>query len=332
MKVAIVKLSSIGDVVHALPVAIALKRRWPAVHVTWVAEAREATLLRGHAAIDEVIVADTRGWRRSRPRRRGLREALRVARALRSGGFDVALDLQGLLKSGVLAAMTRGRRRIGFASEFRREWLAGLFVRERVRPSTMARHVVDQYLSLLRPLGIADLAVEFNLPTDVAADVRAEEFLADHGIKPRDRLVLINPGAARVDKRWPAESFRAVARRIGEESGVRAVVVWGPGEETDARAIVAGATGAFLAPPTTLRDLVALSRRAALMIAGDTGPLHIAAALGVPCVGLYGPTSGVRNGPYGRGHRVLQSQDGRIASISVTSVLDAASRALEDAA
>ena len=144
--------------------------------------------------------------------------------------------------------------------------------------------------------------------------------------------MLINPGAARADKRWPAESFRAVARRIADESDVRVVVVWGPGEEADARAIVAGATGAFVAPPTTLRDLIALARRAALMIAGDTGPLHLAAAVGTRCVGLYGPTAGVRNGPYGRGHRVLQSQDGRLASISVTAVLDAASRILEDAA
>src|SRR5438093_3358760 len=115
MKIAIVKLSSIGDVVHALPVAIALKRRWPSVHVTWIVEAREATLLHGHAAIDEVIVADTRGWRRGRPRRSAMREALAVARTLRAGAFDVALDLQGVMKSGVLTALTRARRRIGFA-------------------------------------------------------------------------------------------------------------------------------------------------------------------------------------------------------------------------
>jgi lipopolysaccharide heptosyltransferase I len=330
MKVAVVKLSSIGDVVHALPVAVALKRSSAAFQVSWIAEAREATLLVGHPAIDEVIVADTRGWRRARPRLAGARAALGVTRELRRRAFDVAIDLQGLIKSGLLTAATRAPRRIGFAAGFRRERPSALFTNENVRPPASACHVVDQYLALLRPLGITDAAVDFRIPLDAGAETRADEFLAGAGIKAHDRLVLVNPGAGRPNKRWPVERFRELARRLADEAGARLVVLWGPGEEGDARAIASAARGAALiAPPTTLRELVALARRARLVIAGDTGPLHIAAAVGTPCVGFYGPTSGVRNGPYGAGHRVLQSEDGRVASIGVPTAVAAAVAVLE---
>lgn len=330
LNVALVKLSSIGDVVHALPVAAALKRQWPGARVCWVAEAREATLLGDRPDVDEVIVADTRGWRRERAGLVAMREALGVARALRARAFDVTVDLQGLMKSGILTALTRAPRRIGFAAGWSREWASTLFTNERVRPPAAARHVVDQYLALLGPLGIATPAVDFRIPVDAAAESRAEDLLAGAGIKPHDRLVLVNPGAGRADKRWPLERFRELARRLADEAGARVVVLWGPGEEAEARAI--GGAGAVIAPPTSLRELTALARRARLAIAGDTGPLHIAAAVGTPCLGLYGPTSGVRNGPYGAAHRVLQGEDGRLASITVPAALAAATALLEASA
>ena len=332
LNVAVVKLSSIGDVVHALPVAVALKRFAVPTRVTWIAEAREAAMLAGHPAVDDVIVADTRGWRRERPGLRAMREALGVARRLRREAFDVALDLQGLMKSAMLTALTRAPRRIGFAAGWTREWPSTLLINERVRPPADARHVVEQYLALARPLGVETTPVEFRLPADAAADARADEFLAGVGIKPHDRLVLVNPGAGRPDKRWPVDRFRELAQRLADVAGARVVALWGPGEEGDARAIVGAAAGALLAPPTTLRDLTALARRARLVIAGDTGPLHIAAAAGTPCLGLYGPTSGVRNGPYGAGNRVLQSPDGRMTSITVAAALTLSTALLETGA
>lgn len=322
-----VKLSSIGDVVHALPVAVALKRAPITARVTWIAEAREAVMLAGHPSVDDVIVADTRGWRRNRPGLPAAREALDVARRLRREAFDVALDLQGLMKSAMLTALTRAPRRIGFAAGWSREWPSTLLINERVRPPAAARHVVDQYLALARPLGIETTPVEFRIPADPAADARVDEFLAGVGIKPHDRLVLVNPGAGRPEKRWPVERFRDLGRRLTDEAGARVVALWGPGEEDDARAIVTA--GALLAPPTTLRDLTALVRRARLVIAADTGPLHIAAAVGTPCLGLYGPTSGIRNGPYGAGNRVLQGPDGQMASITVPAALTLATSLLE---
>ena len=330
MNLAIVKLSSIGDVVHALPVATALKRARPDTRITWIAEAREAMVLAGHRDVDEVFVADTRGWRQRRPRLAALREIVATARALRARAFDVVLDVQGLMKSGMLAAFTRAPRRIGFGEGFRRERPNALFTNERVRPPASARHVVEQNLAVLAPLGIADPTVEFHVPSDAEADARVDGLLAGAGIKPGDRLVLVSPGAGRPEKTWPVAGFRELARRLTDGAGARVLVVWGPGEEADARAIAA-AIRTKPSPPTSLRDLTALARRAQLVVAGDTGPLHLAAAVGTRCLGLYGPTSGTRNGPYGTGHRVIESPDGKLASIAIADVAAAAAALLHAA-
>jgi lipopolysaccharide heptosyltransferase I len=332
MKVAIVKLSSIGDVVHALPTAVALKRHHAGIHLTWVVEAREAALLKGHAAIDDVLIADTRGWRRMRPRWRAVREARALARLLRARAFDVVLDLQGLMKSGILTAATRAPRRIGFAAPFLRERASALFTNERVRPPASARHVVEQYLALLAPLGTESSLVQFHLAVDPDADVRIERFLGAAGIKPQDMLVVINAGAARADKRWPVSHHAALARALAADGGARVVTLWGPGEEREARVIADAAPGALPAPATSLPELAALVRRARLVVAADTGPLHIAAALGTPCLGLYGPTSPERNGPYGPAHRALAAPDGRVASLAPECALAAALAMLEGAA
>jgi lipopolysaccharide heptosyltransferase I len=332
VNVAIVKLSSIGDVVHAMPVAVALKRHRADARVTWVVEAREAALLTHHPDVDDVIVADTRGWRRTRPRWRALRDARAVGRALRARAFDVVLDLQGLLKSGLLTGATRAPRRIGFAGPFLRERASALFTNERVEPPPAARHVIEHYLSLLAPLGVAGGPVEFHVPIDADADVRIERFLTGAGIKPHDTLVVLNAGAGRADKRWPVSHHVSLARGLSADGGARVVTLWGPGEEGDAHVIADAAPGARPAPATSLPELAALVRRARLVIAGDTGPLHIAAALGTPCLGLYGPTSPERNGPFGPAHRTLRAPDGRMASLPPEAALAAARAMLEIAA
>ena len=330
--VAIVKLSALGDVVHALPVAAAIRRAWPAVRVTWIVERRVAGVLAGHAAVDEVVEVDTRGWRRAR--RAGevtaaLREMGALRRRLRALHADVALDLQSLLKSAVLTLATRAPRRIGFAPRWSREPLSALVLTHRVTPPAGARHVVEQYLAVLQPLGVRVPAVDFGVAVDPGAEARVEEVFGAAGLKRQGRLVVLNPGAGRADKRWPVERFRALAERLGREAKAAVLVVWGPGEEETARAIAA-ARGARpgLAPPTTVPELIAILRRASVMVAADTGPLHLAAAVRTPCVGLYGPTSAARNGPYGGGHHVLQSADGAMAGVSVAAVFEATVAAL----
>jgi lipopolysaccharide heptosyltransferase I len=326
MRIALVKLSAIGDVVHALPVAAALRAGLPQARLTWVVERREAAVLRGNPALSEIVPIDTRGWRR-------VRTALAVAEAvgavvalrrhLRAGRFDVAIDLQGLVKSGVVTAATRAPLRIGFAAAHCRESTSTLFTNKRVAPPPSARHVVDQYLSLLEPLGVRARSPEFSLPTDAGAESRVDEFLASTGLKPQDRLVVLNPGAGRPDKRWPIARYRDLARSLAADAGAAVLVTWGPNELDDARAIVDGgpAGRVSLALPTDLDELLAVLRRASVVVAGDTGPLHMAAALGTPCVGLYGPTSAERNGPYGQIHRTLAAPHGVMTALGVEPVL-----------
>jgi len=295
------------------------------VRLTGIVERREAAVLRGNPAVDEVLAVDTRGWRRAR----GRRDLVAVARAihllrrrLQTARFDAALDLQGLVKSGILTAATGAPLRIGYAAAFCRERLNVLFTNRRVTPPPSARHVVDQNLALLAPLGIRAGEPEFPLVVAGEADAAIERFFTASGLKARDRVVVLNPGAGRPDKRWPVEHFRELARRLTDEGAATVLVVWGPNELVAARGIVDGAGGpsALLAPPTGLEELAALLRRASVVVGADTGPLHLAAALGTRCVGLYGPTSGVRNGPYGARHRALQSRDGRVASLEPDAV------------
>ena len=334
MNIALVKLSSIGDVVHALPVAAALHGALPQARLSWIVERREAAVLRDHPALSEIIPVDTRGWRRARTPlavagTSGALVALR--RHLRASRFDVAIDLQGLIKSGAITAATGAPLRIGFARAHCREGLNVMFTNQRIAPPPSARHIVERYLALVEPLGARARSVEFALPTDGAAEARIDEFLMGAGLKPRDRLVVLNPGAGRADKRWPTERFRALARRLSGEAGASVLVMWGPNELADARAIVGTDPrgDAAVAPPTNLDELLAVLRRASVVVAADTGPLHMAAALGTRCVGLYGPTAAERNGPYGRGHRSLQSADATMSSLGVDEVFRATADLLD---
>ncbi|MGH7323313.1 MAG: lipopolysaccharide heptosyltransferase I [Candidatus Rokuibacteriota bacterium] len=328
MNIAIVKLSSLGDVVHALPVAATLRARVREARITWLVEHREAAILTGHPALDEIITVDTRRWRQARSPgalAAAGRAFAALSRRLRAARFDVALDLQGLLKSGILMALTRAPLRIGFQARACREPLGALFTNRRLaRPA--GRHVVEHYLSLLEPLGIGAPVLDFRLPVDQKAETRMDDVLAASGLKPRDRLVVVNPGAGRPGKRWPVDRFRAVAHRLAREGEAHVLVVWGPGEESAARAIADGGdrSRVVLAPRTDLFELIAVLRRASLLVAADTGPLHLAAAGGTPCLGIYGPTSPARNGPYGTGHRTLQGHDGRVEAVGVDEVFGAA--------
>ena len=328
VRIAIVKLSSLGDVIHALPLASALRRTYPAAHLTWIVEAREYALLRDHPDLDAVLPVDTRLWRRLIQRPAGAHlvwhKVARLQARIRASWFDVTVDVQGLIKTGVLTAYTGAPLRIGFSPSWCREWPNALFTNRHVTPPAEAEHVVEQYLALLGPLSVAPAAPEFHIPVRAEADRRMEEFLGEQGIKPHDTLVALNPGASRQNKRWPAAHMRALAERLGAEPGVRLLLLWGPDEIHMAREIKNQLSmKAILAPPTDLAELTALLRRVALLVANDTGPLHLAAALGTPSLGLYGPTPARRNRPYGPHGRGLQSPDGTMIGLDPDVVFDA---------
>jgi heptosyltransferase-1 len=199
-----------------------------------VVEAREYAILRDHPDLDSVVPVDTRLWRRLVWRPSGAREVLskvgRLRERIRRASFDVAIDLQGLLKSGLLTAYTGAPVRIGFSAGRCRERWNALFTNRHVTPPLSARHVVEQYLALLAPLGIDPGPVEFHVPVLAAAGRRMEELLVKEGVKPGDRLVAINPGAGRANKRWPVARFSALAERLASVAGARLLRLWCPAE------------------------------------------------------------------------------------------------------
>lgn len=294
--IVVVKLSAIGDVLHGVPAAVAIKRAFPETRIGWAVEGRAADVLAGHPAIDHVFRLP-RGWLESP------RAVLAVRGQLQSFRPDVTLDLQGLLKSGVASWLSGAPRRIGPARPDAREgsWLAAT---ERV--PLRATHVVDRHCELLAPLGIAAAPAEFTMPPWPVSRLRMHQWLAAQRLPQRP--LIINPGAGWKSKLWPLDRFAATARGLRRLHGQPVIVVWGgDAERTAAERIVADAAGgAIMAPATSLQDLGELARLAAVFISSDTGPLHLAAAVGTPCVGLFGPVPAARNGPYGAGHVCIE--------------------------
>jgi heptosyltransferase-1 len=282
----IVRLGSLGDVIHGIPAAAALRRTHPRARIDWLVDPRYADLLDLVECLDYRIPFDPRDLMEARM------GAWATVRTLRRTRYDAVIDFQGLLKSAVLSRLINGWRTIGFPRRHLREPLARLFYTDTPDPGT-AVHVIDKNLALLGILGVVDRSVRFPIaiPRTAAATVARERVGGDY--------VLVNPGAAWPNKRWLPERFGAVAASMRDEFGLRALVLWGPGEESLARAVVSASQGAAAAaPPTTIPDLVGVVRGARLVLSGDTGPLHIAAAVGTPVVALFGPTFPERNGPW----------------------------------
>ena len=302
-----------GDILHALPAVTALRMAHPGWAIDWVVEPCWRALLaaqgssgRGPAqpVVDTLHFAPTKAWRRNAMSLQTIHEIKALRGDLRAAGYDAVLDLQGAIRSAVVGRMAGCRRLIGEAEP--REQAARLLFTERI--ATHGAHVIEQDVELASAVAGDDLApVKPWLPVDPAAATWCDELLPPASAQP---AVLISPGAGWGAKRWPAERYAVVARGLVER-GFRVLVNAGPGEEPLAEVIVNGAGGAATALNTTLDQLIALTRRIALEIAGDTGPLHLACALGRPVVGIYGPTDPSRNGPFGTRAKVLRSPQSR---------------------
>jgi lipopolysaccharide heptosyltransferase I len=291
----IVRLGSLGDVIHAIPAAAALRRRYPEGRIDWLVDPGYVPLLNLVSGLDARIPLDPRGPAPA---------MLSAIVQLRRVRYDATLDLQGLLKSAVLARAAGGRQTIGFTKAHLREPGARLFYSATVDPGD-ATHVVEKNLRLVAAIGVTDTRVMFPLEvprTDTAAGA-AGQF-------GRDGYVLLNPGAAWPNKRWPAPRFGELAAAIHERRGLRSLVIWGPGEQVIAEAVAAASRGAaIVAPPTSIEDLFAIAQGASLMVSGDTGPLHIGGSVGTPTVSLFGPTRWERNGPWSAADEAISRFD-----------------------
>ncbi len=291
MNVLIVRLGALGDIVHAVPAAAALRAAYPDARIDWLVDAKHRALVDLVTCVDRSIVLE-------RPTLAGWADVVRTMRQVR---YDCAVDFQGLLKSAVLARASGAPRVVGFSIWHLREKGAWPFYTAtggepsvEGDPPSQDEHVIRKNLRLLRTLGIEDEQMTFPLAHVESAAV--EGIRATLGGRP---FALINPGAAWPNKRWPPERFGQVAAFLREVRHLPSFVLWGPGEEALAQAVVDASDGAAeRAPSTNLTDLLALCRAAALMVSGDTGPLHIATAAGTPTVSIFGPTDPDRNGPW----------------------------------
>ncbi|HYE86497.1 MAG TPA: lipopolysaccharide heptosyltransferase I [Vicinamibacterales bacterium] len=295
MKILIVRLSALGDIVHALPVLAAIKKALPEAHVDWMVEENYAPILSIARGLRRRIIGRARTSFSSDDAVSfgGAVGYVQAVAHLRAQQYDAALDLQGLLKSAGWARSSGATRIIGFDKDNLREAQAAAFYSETVTPPDGV-HVIHKNLSLLTALGITTDAIE--MPLHPEASDETLRVIAAAGAK---RYLVLNPGAAWPNKRWPPQRFGALASALLARTGLRSVVTWGPAERELVAAVVeASNDAATAAPPTNVSDLAVLMRDAALVVSGDTGPLHIAAAMGAPLVGLYGPTRPERNGPW----------------------------------
>jgi heptosyltransferase I len=321
-RILLVRLSAMGDVIHTLPAARLLRQAFPNAHIGWLIEERWAELLcapgfprRGARSsqrplVDEVHSVNLKGWRKSLFSIAAIQRIATVWNDVRATRFDVALDLQGAIRSAMLARFSSP---CVYGAAQPRESPASLWYTRKVVAT--GRHVVEQNISVARSLierynppdGLNISASELccDLPRDPHADEQVAHQLRDFGI--RDFAVL-NPGAGWGAKRWPAERYGDVARGLAK-LGVQSILNYGPGEEDLIRAVEIASGGMALSMESSITELIALTRRARLFIGGDTGPLHLAAALRVPVVGIYGPTDPARNGPYQTRSIVLRSAE-----------------------
>jgi len=334
MRILVVKLSSIGDVVHTLPAVASIRRRYPDARISWVVDRRASAILKDSPVIDELIEVDSDRFRRGLFDRQAMKEARlrlkqlrgKVAQDLNAGlgsagknGLserpDVAIDFQGLVKSGLIAFLSGADRRIGFASYDLRERASRYLLTDQVATGS-AVHIIDKNLELAESIwpgtggelagneagsnhtGSSKAARRYEFPISVPAEDL--QYIGDV-IEGAGRAAIINPGGGWVTKLWPASRYGELGDWLWSECEIKSFVTYGPGEETLAHEVVsASRSGMCRSLPSTLKQFVALARRAVLFVGGDTGPLHLAAASGTPIVGLYGPTSPERNGPFNR--------------------------------
>ncbi|MCW5967146.1 MAG: glycosyltransferase family 9 protein [Blastocatellales bacterium] len=299
----VVRLGAIGDVIHTLPAVSLLRRHFPQARIGWVAEKGAAVqILKAVPILDHVIVLDLRGMRRSLLR--NLEEINQVRREI--SDYEVALDFQGLLKSGAIPWLGGIRRRIGFDYGALRERAAGIFYTERVSANDTL-HVIEKNLALLYNLGCSSNG-HYNFPLNLSPE--AVQFAQRAEESADGKFAILNPGGGWPTKLWPARNFGLLADLMKQRLGMTSLVTYGPKEAELAFDVCASSTtGAAVAVESDLVEFAALVRRAEVFIGGDTGPMHIAAAAGTPVVSIFGPTSAKRNGPFSPQDVVVERTD-----------------------
>jgi len=276
----IIRLSSLGDIIHTLPAFSALRKNFPKAHISWIAEKKGKELLDFVPGIDGIIVTHEKGWRKK------IRERKRIA-----------LDFQGLVKSGFIASLSGARKRIGFHHKNLKEPLASLFYTERLEELPDGIHIISKNLKLLEKLGIREEKYEFplQLPDKILNEVR--EKLKKIGYEKKKKLIIYNVGAAWETKRWFPEKWIMLIQRMEREEHFP-LLLWGNEEERRLADKVREKTSVPLAPFFSVKEVMALIKESSLLVSGDTFALQAACAFSLPVIGIFGPTNPLRNGPF----------------------------------
>jgi len=300
----VIRLSSIGDIVHALPAVAALGESFPQAEIHWLIEKRYAPLLAGNRSVHRIIPLDTLSWRGSIPRLSVLAEMVKTLIGLRESAYEAAVDFQGLWKSAIIALLAGAKARVGLAGPWLRE--PGAAVLYTARVPVAGRHVVEESLALVEHLGARVGVWQFPLPHTPEAEQYVDDQLAR--LEARD-FVIINPGGGWKAKRWAPENYALLLRHLEARFSGKFLLTGSPEEDELISGILksAGTKRAFYFPSDVVQ-FIALARRAKLFLGGDTGPLHLAAAVGTPLVAIHGPTDPARNGPFNKTDIALYNQ------------------------
>jgi heptosyltransferase-1 len=293
--VLIIKPSAIGDVVHALPILGLMRRKWPRAKISWLVTPACAGLLEDHPLLNQVIRFERRRFGRGWRDPEAAMGLWKFARQLKLSRFDLVVDLQGLFRSGWLAGRTKAAHRVGFSNAREFGWI---YYNHRVAVRSNETHAIERYLDVAEALGLGRGPVEFMFP-----DTAAESAYVDSIVRPLGKFAVVFPGTNWETKRWPVEQFATLARQLKSRFGLASIAAGSTEEFGLCKHVGANLN---LAGRTSLKQLIALLQRAAIVIANDSGPMHIAAALSRPLVTLFGPTNPVRTGPYGRDDSVLR--------------------------
>ena len=298
-RILVVKFGSLGDIVHCLPSVAQLRAAYPKAEIDWLVERKNKVAIELGGVDVRIVPIDTHQWRHNPTSIGNAREIAEFVWALRTDGYDCAIDFQGLIKSAFFAYLSGAALRIGWERDFLKESVSRFFYTEVVKPKRI--HIIDQQMELLKPLGIEpDWYAEVALKASSVARKSVE-----HKLKGLVDYVLINPGGNWTTKVWHAARYGELAGRLMKD-GLPVAVTWGPGEEGMVRELVNAAGNGIRQIPTNLEELVALCEKARLFVGGDTGPMHFAAAAGTPVVSIFGPTSSDRNGPFRREDVVVE--------------------------
>ena len=286
-RILIIRTSSLGDIIHTLPAFAALRRNFPAARIAWAVEKKGKDVLALVPGLDDIIVVGSPGWRKKLRHR-----------------HQSAFDFQGLLKSGFIARLSGARKRFGFHRKNLKEPLAAVFYRDRLEEIPDTGHVIDKNLRLLRLAGVRETRYEFPLAIPEALKTAVAGKIGRAAAAPAKTLALFNVGAAWPTKRWTAEGWVAVLNDLKTEA-LTPLLLWGTAEEEQLARRVGLATGVPLAPFLTVQEVLALVGEASLVVSGDTFVLQAACALAVPVVGIFGPTTPQRNGPFQSGDKFV---------------------------